>query len=67
MRIMRRAFQLTHGHPRAQGGKPGGGLRLGYETVESPQRQLQKTGEHDFAEQGGINFFIVVVLQSLLR
>ena len=31
-----RAFQLTHGYPRAQGGKPGGGLRLGYETVESP-------------------------------
>ncbi len=62
-----RAFQLTHGHPGAQGGKPGGRLRLGHETVDSPQRQLQKAGEYDFTEQGGINFFIVGVLQLLLR
>jgi hypothetical protein len=65
--IMRhlRAFQLTHGHPGAQGGKLGGRLRSGYETVESSQWQFQKAGEHDFTEQTGINF-IVVVLQSLL-
>ena len=31
-----RAFQLTHGHPGTQGGKPGGEFRLGHETVESP-------------------------------
>jgi len=61
-----RAFQLTHGHPGAQGGKPGGGLLPGHETVYSPQRQFQKAGEHDFTEQGGINL-IVMVLQMILR
>ena len=67
-RIMRhlRTFQLTHAHPGTKGSKPGRGLRLSHEAVESPQRQFQKASEHDFTEQVGINFFIVVVLQSLL-
>ena len=61
-----RALQLRHGRPAAQGRKSGGGLHLSRETVETPQRHLQKAGEHDFTEQFGVDP-IVVVLQSLLR
>ncbi|HLD10045.1 MAG TPA: hypothetical protein VJB68_08375, partial [Methylophilaceae bacterium] len=65
--IMRhlRAPQLTHGHPGAQGGKPGGGLRPCHETVKSPQRQLQKAGEHNFAEQRGVNLIVMVLQVSI--
>jgi hypothetical protein len=44
----------------------GGGLDLRNKPVESPQGHLQKSGEHDFAEQGGIDLVVATVLQDYL-